>query len=709
MGLEAEPVPGVATGNGPLFSEIMDKFQTSARLRKPREGEWLVAKEFYRGNQYATWTKTYGLKVRPFEENDPLRQKKKPRLVYNYSRVMLENLLAYFLKNNPAFSASANHGDPKSQSAAILSRQLMRFYWMQLNLEDKLERTGLWVLNAGSAFWEIGWDPNAGPKMQMPVENPMQQPGMMQMLAGAMGIASPMMIAPEPQYEMRPIGDPYIRLRSPFECYPDFGAETIDDAQWFITATMRPVPTLKKEFPDKADLIKPEMPDFQQSYQRQALSSFGANMRGYPNPEKMNRAMVIEYWARPTQEYPDGLRVVMTQNAILAQGATPDGYDHIPFAMWGDRLVPGDFWPDSTMRDLLSPQKELNKRASQMVEMSDRHKIKWLAVEGSVSADQINDEDSEVIIHQPGPRPEPIAPPPWPEGPVKMVGFTKEMMEQGSGSNPALMGMSSPGEEVRSGRQQAYKQMGAEGRVGLLAKHMARFLSRSGSLLLRVLNKNVTEQRVAQIVGPNREAQTRFWTGADLEGATDVTCELGSILGFTRSERFDKGMTLVDKGVLPPQRALEFLQIEDYYPIIEEDVMDRNNAMAEEEQWRQSDFSSQPYYFDGHETHLGQHNLFRKSADYRRMPPEVRMQIDAHCQVHEQYVRALAMGPGAAGGIPPPAAPGGAPVPGEAAPIPGAPPPASEVNQAIQQGGQEIAEGLPVPPPIPANVSEEHR
>jgi hypothetical protein len=270
--------------------------------------------------------------------------------------------------------------------------------------------------------------------------------------------------------------------------------------------------------------------------------------------------------------------------------------------------------------------------------------------------------------------------------------------------------------ETRSGRQVAYNQAAAENRLSLPAQHLARFLSRAGSLLLRQVAANVKEQRIAQISGSNRLQQVRMFIGSDLKDATDVTVEPGSLLGFTRTERFDKVLQLADKQILSPEQSLEALELEDFYNLTDEIATDRNNAYQEEENWRQHDFQMlvEPgtlkgaWYFEDHTIHLNTHNKFRKSADYRVLPPEERVLIDTHCKVHEVYVTAANTGQQpdpsalqAAEGVGPQGQSDQHPGPQDPAQgslphaLPGEPPTDAEQAQAIAQSGQEIAEGLP--------------
>lgn len=692
--------------NSPLHAELLDKRDAAHKIRKQYEDQWQVNLEFLAGNHYVG-IKSGKLLREPVPEE---RGRRKPRPVYPYSRTELETLAAYFLRNMPTWSATATRGDAKSQSAALLSKHLARYYFQLLDGDELLEEAVMWAMVTGLGIWEIGWDPNAGPEFpvqQMPEVSPLQKVGM------AMGMLPP----PQPITVMQRAGDPYIRLRSAFETFPDPGAQRPKDLQWVITATMRPTDDLQSEFPNFAEEIKPENPT-ENHVARRVLSDWGGAGASV-SPEQMQRTMVLELWAKPTRRFPQGLRAVATEKVLLDAGPTPEGYDHIPFAFLRDRIVPGKFWPDATMKDLVPLNKLMNRSVAQVVDFGNKHKAKWLAVKDALDEGAINDEDGEVVAYSPGgPKPERINPPDVPDAPLKTFELARTGMEDSSGASSALQGKVVG--EVRSGRQTAYNQGAAENRLALPAKHLARFLSKSGSLMLRQVATNVSEPRIARIQGGNRVQQIRMFKGADIAGATDVTVEPGSLLGFSRQERFDKVVQLGTSvpPILAPEQVLEALELEDFYNLTDEIATDRNNAYAEEEQWRQGDFAFQQepgtvagtWYFENHKIHVNTHNQFRKSPDYRLLPPEFRAQVDVHCKAHEAYLNAILMGaqPGApqSPGGEPSAAPGGAAdvaaqSPADEKVFPGEPPGPAEVQQSIAQSGQEIAEGLPPVKPVP--------
>lgn len=674
-----------------LHKELLEKARESKRVRQLKEKDWYISRAFYSGNQYATYLEGQGI-----VEQLP-NPRKRPRLINNLCRVSVDTILSYLLRQDPVFSVLAKTGEPEDQNAAMMGRVVLYHYWNLLNCAEKLAACGRWALITGAGFWKVGWDAKAGPKVpqmgQVPQMPDLMNPEIQQQMAMGM--------MPEPEMAWKqigpsmPAGDVRIDVVSPFELLQDIGAQTLEDSLWAIHHTMRPVGELRAEYPNAKDKILPMDPK-EAAYEKQALASFGGRST---NKNYNNRCEVYEYWHRKCAEYPEGLRVVFTNDTVLDSGPTPPGYDEMPFAMWSGREVPGEFWPDGILKDALPMQKEHNKRFSQLADVANKFKTYWVAVRGTIDEEQINNEDGQIIEgDNPAMLPKPHAPPSMPESYLELMKLSREAIENVTGATAVLQGMVKG--EVRSGRQVAYQGQYAEGRINLDAKNLARFLERAGRLILTQVSENVTEQRIARMSGKNRDMEVRSFKGADIRGQTDVVVSPDTLLSFSKSERFNMLNQMLTNQVITPQKFLELMDMADFSPALEDIAQDRNNAQRENEMWRNMQEVPPPRAFENHQIHLNEHNKFRKGDSYRMLDPMFQQVIDQHCAVHEQFVIGPmgAMPPGDPGsGGPPPGSEGmsGGPNPTKPPPTP-----AEMQAEAMKQSGQELAEGLPPVPPV---------
>lgn len=675
-----------------LHKELLEKAKESKRVRQLKERDWYVSRCFYSGNQYATYLEGQGI-----VEQLP-NPRKRPRLINNLCRVSVDTILSYLLRQDPVFSVLAKTGEPEDQNAAMMGRVVLYHYWSLLNCAEKLAAAGRWALITGAGIWKVGWDSKIGPQVpqmsRVPVMPDMMNPEVQAQMA--MG----MMPEPEMTWQQTgavPGGEVRIDVVSPFEFLQDPGAQTLEDSLWGIHHTMRPVGELRAEYPQHADKIVPMDPR-EAAYEKATLASFGGKSSG--NKQYNNRAEVYEYWHRRCAEYPEGQRVVFTNDTVLDSGPTPSGYEDMPFAMWSGREVPGEFWPDGILKDAIPMQKEHNKRFSQLADVANKFKTYWVAVRGTIDEEQINNEDGQIIEgDNPAMLPTPHAPPPLPESYLELMKLSREAIENVTGATAVLQGVVKG--EVRSGRQVAYQGQYAEGRINLDAKNLARFLERTGRLILQQVSENVTEQRIARMSGKNRDMEVRSFKGADIRGQTDVLVSPDTLLSFSKSERFNMLNTMLTSQVITPQKFLELMDMADFSPALEDIAQDRNNAQRENEFWRNMQPTQPPRAFENHQIHLNEHNKFRKSDSYRMLDPMFQQsEIDQHCAVHEQFVVGTmgGMPPGDSGSGGPP--PGGEGAPNAKAPLRPPSTPAEMQAEAMKQSGQELAEGLPPVPPV---------
>lgn len=700
--MDEKPAAGEPYGGDPqkLHATLLEKVRGSKSARSRQERDWYIQREFHRGRQYAVLADNIGI-----IENPP-NPKRKPRMINNLVRPAVEVILSYLLRQDPSFTVMPKTGEPEDQNGALVARAVLFHYWGLLKLARKLKLTGYYVADMCAGFWKITWDPLAGPKVPI-MERREIPPSPEAMLQAAETGVLPESEVEDVQVGEQPAGDVRIDLLSPFEYLNDPTSETMEDSRWGCHYMRRPVSEMKKRSPAHAETLHPDEGDEMSGQERQVHQSFGAGAGGGGglSASKTGMMTVWEFWGRACEEWPEGLRATFTRERVLEAGPTPQGHADLPFAMWCGRLVPGEFWPDAYIHDAIPLQKEHNKALSQLVLVRQRFKTYWTAPVGSIDEEQITDEDSQIIEHQPGQAPESHAPPPLPEALLKSLEMSKEAIENVTGATAVLQGVVSG--EVRSGRQVAYQGQYAEGRISLDAKELAWFFQDSGKMILELVQTYVTEPRVARVVGRNRDVEVKNFKGADIHGQTDVVVDPGTLLSFSKSERFNMLKEMETMKLLPPGKFLELMEISDFSAVMEDVAQDRNNAQRENEAWRQGQPADPPQPWDNHQMHLngpGCHNYFRKSGTYRTLPPEAQQAVNEHCAYHEKMLMQL-MGP-----MPGPGGEGGAGVgdgnlPPE--PVQGKPPPTPaemqgymDMDESQKQSGQEIAEGLPPVPPV---------
>lgn len=193
----------------------------------------------------------------------------------------------------------------------------------------------------------------------------------------------------------------------PFYCYPDPEARNLNDrrGRYFIYAEPVDVDVLKKEYPDKASYIKPDLQDINQGDKTdlsqvrfksptdtrvivEGESHYDASARnrvlkitlwikddevieeekprlseaGEPMIDPLTGQPMVEYEQR--LKYPKGRKVVVACGMVLEDGPNPYEDGKFPYIKGVNYLLPREFWGMSDVEQLESPQKIFNKLVS---------------------------------------------------------------------------------------------------------------------------------------------------------------------------------------------------------------------------------------------------------------------------------------------------------------------------------------------------------
>lgn len=196
------------------------------------------------------------------------------------------------------------------------------------------------------------------------------------------------------------LGDFAFESEDPFHCFPDPNAKSkINDeyCNYFITAVPTDVANVKREYPDKADLIKPDLSDMSTSSfdpydttemrlkspidNRVLIETYRPNQAGKPNQvlkvtcylkSYENIEEVVGEETDPTtgltkqlyqskKKYPNGRKIVVANGVLLSDDENPYINGKFPYAKFVDNMLPREFWGQGDVEQLKSPQEIVNK------------------------------------------------------------------------------------------------------------------------------------------------------------------------------------------------------------------------------------------------------------------------------------------------------------------------------------------------------------
>ena len=322
--------------------------------RQPYEPQWFMNLAMFQGQQWLAWSGN-GL----YKPNTGDRV----TITDNRIRPAVQAEVARVSKARPGWSATPRQLGDQAVSDALASMRVMDWAWDSFKMGRARRRAIRWSRITGAGFIKTVWDPNdqggvdvvIGPDGK-PLEHPTEK---RPLYKGEMPAVESMQ---ETTTKRIGGGNAKLFVRSPFDIYPDPLATSLDDARWIIDESVRSpeyvAETYNKQIePDAAadvGIVESRMT-------RRGVDAARGPKAGIK---------VYEMWEAPSKTNPQGRRLVWCSGGVLYEG--PNEYGRIPYTMFEGKEVPGRFWPDASVTDMVPIQVRLNMLESQIAENVSR-------------------------------------------------------------------------------------------------------------------------------------------------------------------------------------------------------------------------------------------------------------------------------------------------------------------------------------------------
>jgi hypothetical protein len=357
--------------------------------------------------------------------------------------------------------------------------------------------------------------------------------------------------------------------------------------------------------------------------------------------------LVRTYYERPNGLNPEGKVAVIVGEEVVHDGKWPFPFkDRLNIAITYETEMEDRWAGDTVLSQARSIQVSYNAAHSSVLEHMKRASNARLAVPHSAMdlADSFTDEPGEIVPYADG-----MAIPSW-VSPPQMPAWWSTYSEELKNEIDDLLGV----HDVSRGRAPVNIESGyglsilAEQDntpVGKMAKSMAGAWSRVACMVLEIYGNMVTEKRQAIVSSPGQPPETADWTGKDLLGQYRATIPLDAVMPRSRAAQMQVAKELAATGFIQPGDIETFSVIADLPD--REAILERMKPdVAKARRVNHKLAIGQvciPATFDDHEAHLREHNTFRKSERWERLPSEVHELFEQHMQAHSTMA-AEAMG-----------------------------------------------------------------
>lgn len=448
----------------------------------------------------------------------------KSNLVSNYIFSIVETIRPIMLDNDPKFQSIPRH--PQGMSFSNDLQSILSYEWDREGMNTKLYRELITKLVLGTVVWFVPWNKEDKNVNAIPI--------------------------------------------SPFNIFPDPLATSVEDAEYIIYASYKHVGRLKRLFPHRAkDLIGGAIQYSELVHDNDKDSRID------------NQVLVLEVYSRDydsleevdsnvTLKYPRGrvLTICPDLNLVLSDRHNPYRDGKFPFVLDKDYDVPGKFWGEGEIQQLISPQKYMNELNNAILDNAKMTaNMPWIVDNNAgIPKGSITSRPGLVIRKNPGTDVKREQPPSMPGYVINALETYKEDIQQISGIFDTLKGQNATG--VYTAQGILALQEAGQARIRLKVKVMEEALGKLGQLWYSRIQQFWRDERFIQIARHDGEYDLKKVRLEGLKNDYDIKILAGSTMPVNRGAMLDlmirlaqtqmpDGTTLVDREAvveyLPPE------------------------------------------------------------------------------------------------------------------------------------------------------------
>lgn len=597
-----------------LVSFIVNKVQEIRNNgnRVANEGIWMTNYAYTVGFSSVT----YDTNLKQFRTlNRPGTVGGKNRLQVNKILPGLQRRQARLCKNPPKWEIRPDDASQEAKDRARLEKDLLEYYIEKERVLEKRQDMMMGLQNCGHYYMAVRWDKTKGELLYANQTKMVNEKGIDRETE---------VIESDSEFE----GDVNIELVSAFSIFPDPIATTLDDAQFYIEANVRKLDYFRSHYPERGQLVKEEdtwLMSIQNEMRIQTMIGQGPAQSGTALQMK-NSAIEFVYYERKSKSHPKGRMVICASGVLLYDGELPCG--EFPHVKWDDTQITQKYYSESLVTHLRPIQDQFNNVITKRAQWTNLMLTgKWIAAKGSqLQQEAMTNQSGEIVYYTPVPG---GLPPTQMQVPViPQYAYSEEdrlnqqfydILGEGDVSRGILPSSSIPA----IGMQLLLEQ--DENRISTVTSQHEYAFSKVGKLILKYLEKYVTNDRLLKIADPNSQYTIKSWSGHDLTSKHDVMVVRGSTAPVMLTTKRNDIINLYQQGlygdVADPKvkskvlRDLEYGDVSQIWAEQAADYAQINQSISEIENGEIPEISE----FDNHMLHLVEKNKYRKSDKFKNL------------------------------------------------------------------------------------------
>lgn len=351
-----------------LLVEWRERRKNALSDRRKYEPAWHMARAFLAGRQWIGWNNRTRRVVSLPNPDD--RERHTINLITQYHQTVLGKLYVEDLRPDLLFTRE----DIEAQGISEHTQVVAKYAWeTEVEADRRVFRCLHKMLTYGTSAMRCLFDPSQGAIIdEVPVVDgqPIYDKNMaMQIVAEAQQAGR--QVAIEPVREGRIIWEPL----GPFSLLPPPGIEEHDDFPWIMIDRALDVKYVQMRFPTAPQDLKAMELEVVDSMPREVPSFSGEDA---PSASKVKGHVIVTTgYEMPTADFPEGRYLTWTGNHILEYREKLPyklrGKPHHGITFYHYHNLDGRFWSQGVVEPLIGPQRQINRAASQRIELKDRN------------------------------------------------------------------------------------------------------------------------------------------------------------------------------------------------------------------------------------------------------------------------------------------------------------------------------------------------
>lgn len=533
-----------------ILAWLKDEFKYLMNLNRSRHEEMMEHLMIYKGDQFSpndqkTTNDFLDISRRP-------RRNRDHKLVINHLLDLTESIVSRSTRNRPQPEIlPANSNELSDRNSAKMAQQFLNYlaFINRLSIKDiNLKRQSLIF---GESYATILWNPEAGDIHPLWLDA--QQNGFLDEFGQPIKGIDPKRPLKTGEVEVTPIMPWRVLLQD---------KDNFDDVDHCFIIKVRDVDELKKDYPGKAEFIKPL-----------DANIFDSNI--LRTRKLRNETLEVTFFARPTKYLPEGYQITFTLEGILEIKDFPYEHKKLPIARLTDLDIEGCLHAESFFTQTKEIQWRHNQLTSDVItNQRIASKPKWMVPKGRADIKALG--DSRTVVQFSGRvAPQLVSINPTPQEIFVMRRELKEDMEQLSTVTGVARRDPPPG-LTASVSMRFMSELEAE-RISVASTKHNELYREIYEQMLSVVGTfyDPSDGRTMRVLGKDQEFEIQSFDVANLSKPYDVIIRNISTLAESRAAKEARIFDVLD-------RRPELLSDEQLVDVLEIGAVDKMTSLLTE-------------------------------------------------------------------------------------------------------------------------------